>query len=148
MHTAMNKINKVIACAQILVFLCLILCSGGVTTSLSGRSDEFFCKDHVCGCKSEADCKTNCCCSSQGNHLKSQSSAQKQKNGFHAFISSVRCKSGSDEVPCINFELKYIPEDCFTIPQLPFLCFLDGNTLARLSGPMVFPPEKPPRFLT
>ena len=37
----MSKINKVIACIQILVFLCLILCSGGVTISLSGKSDEF-----------------------------------------------------------------------------------------------------------
>lgn len=144
----MNKINRVIACVQIFIFLCLILCSGGVTISLSGKSGEFPCKDHECGCKSETDCKTNCCCSPQGNHLKSQNSVQKQKNGFHAFISSVRCKSGSDAIPFTSIELNYIPEGYFTIPQLTFLCFLDGNTLAHLSGPMVFPLEKPPRFLT
>lgn len=141
----MSKINKVIACIQILIFLSLTLCSSGVTLSLSGKSDEFPCKDHQCGCKSEADCKTNCCCSPRGNQLKSQNSVQKQKNGFHSFISSVRCKSGSDAIAFTSIELNYILEDYFTIPSITFFCFLAGDTLAHIHEVMVSPPEKPPR---
>jgi hypothetical protein len=144
----MSKINKVLACIQIFTFISLTLCRSGVTVSLSGKSDVFPCKDHACGCKSEADCKAHCCCSPLGNQLKSQHAAKTQKNKFQSFISSLKCKSGSDGIACINAELKYILEDYCVIPHITFFCFLASDTLAHLCDPMVSPPEKPPRCLT
>lgn len=143
----MRKINKVLACIQILIFLSLTLYRSGDTFSLSGKSDEFSCKDHACGCKSEADCKAHCCCSPQGNHLMSQHRVKKQKNCFQSFISSLTCKSGSNAIACINAELKYILEDYCVIPQMTFFCFLASDTLTHLCEVMVSPPEKPPRHL-
>lgn len=144
----MSKMNKVLACIQILIFLSLILCSGGITISSLGKSDEFPCKEHQCGCKSEYDCKTNCCCSPQGNQLKSQRDIKKQKSGLRTFIGSLKCKSGSDVVTFLNAEFKYIMEDYFAIPHITFFCFLTSDTLAHLCEVMVSPPEKPPRCLT
>ncbi len=141
----MSKMNKVIAGIQILIFLSLTLCSSGINIRLSGKSDEFPCKDHQCGCKSEADCKTNCCCSPHGNQLMSQHDAKTKKNSLQSFISSLRCKSGSDAITCINAELKYVLEDYFVIPPITFFCFLAGDTLAHIHEVMVSPPEKPPR---
>jgi hypothetical protein len=140
-----RKIRKVLACIQIFIFISLMLCSSGTTISLSGKYDEFPCKDHACGCKSEADCKTNCCCSPQGNLLLSD--VKKQKNSFQSFISSVKCKSGSDAITFINAEFKYILEDCCVTPQITFFCFLASDTLTHLCEVMVSPPEKPPRCL-
>ncbi len=137
--------NKVVACIQILIFLSLTLCNGGITIGSLGKSDEFPCKDHQCGCKSEADCKTNCCCSPHGNQLMSQHDAKTKKNSLQSFISSLKCKSGSDAITFINTNLKYILEDKPTISQITFLYFLANNTLVHLCEPMVSPPEKPPR---
>ena len=141
----MSKINKVIACIQILIFLGLALCNGGITVGSLGKSDEFPCKEHVCGCKSEADCKTHCCCSPQGNPSASQYGVKKRKDSLQSFISSLRCKSGNDTIACINAELKYVLEGYFVIPPITFFCFLAGDTLAHLREVMVSPPEKPPR---
>lgn len=143
----MSKINKIIACIQILIFLGLTLCSSGVTISLSGKSDEFPCKDHACGCKSEADCKNNCCCSPQGNQSTSQYGVKKQKDSLQSFISSLKCKSGNDAITCINAELKYVTEDDCVISPITFFCFLTSDTTAHLCEPKVSPPEKPPRYL-
>lgn len=141
----MSKMNKVIACIQILIFLGLTLCNGGILISSSGKSAEFPCKDHACGCKSEADCKAHCCCSPQGKQSTSQYGVKKQKDSFQSFISSLRCKSGNDAITCINAELKYVLEDYFVIPPITFFCFLAGDTLAHIREVMVSPPEKPPR---
>lgn len=141
----MSKINKVLACIQILIFLGLALCNGGITISPLGKSGEFPCKEHACGCKSEADCKAHCCCSPHGNQLESQNSIKKQKDSLQSFISSLKCKSGSDAITCINAELKYVLEDYFVIPPITFFCFLAGDTLAHIREVMVSPPEKPPR---
>ena len=141
----MSKMNKVIAGIQILIFLCLILCSDGITINLSGKSNEFPCKEHACGCKSEADCKAHCCCSLPGNQATDQQGIKKQKNSLQSFISSLKCKSGSDAITCINAELKYVLEDYFVIPPITFFCFLADDTLAHIREVMVSPPEKPPR---
>ncbi|MGQ3685709.1 MAG: hypothetical protein ACUBOA_12010 [Candidatus Loosdrechtia sp.] len=143
----MSKINKVIACIQIVIFLSLMLCSSGVTTMNSLRKpDEFPCKDHDCGCKSADDCRTNCCCFPQGNHPGHYHSAKKQKSSLQSFISSLKCKSGSAAMVLINTEFKCIMEDYFVIPHITFLCFLASDTLTRLREVMVSPPEKPPRY--
>ena len=144
----MSKINKVLACIQALVFLGLLLCSGGsITISSSGKAGEFPCKEHTCGCKSESDCKTHCCCSPRGNQSTSQYGVKKQKNSFQSFISSLKCKSGSDAITFINTELTYIMEDSCVIPRIIFFCFLASDTLTHLCEVMVSPPEKPPRYL-
>lgn len=143
----MNKIHKVLACIQILVFFSLTWCSSGITTSLSGKFAEFPCNDHKCGCHSSDDCKTHCCCVPQGSQVTDHHGIKKQKNGLQSFISSLQCKLGSDAVTSINVELKYILEDHFVIPQITFLGFLTSDTLARIREVMVSPPEKPPRCL-
>lgn len=142
----MCKVNRVFAIIQILIFLSLTMCGSGIPFKVSGKSGEFPCKDHACGCKSEADCKTHCCCSPQGDQLLSQQGVKKQKNSLQSFISSLKCKSGSDAITCINSELKYILEDYCVILQITFFCFLTSDTLAHLCEPMVSPPEKPPRY--
>ncbi|MFN3532693.1 MAG: hypothetical protein ACK41Q_09335 [Candidatus Brocadia sp.] len=142
----MSKTNKIVACIQILIFLSLSWCSSGTNIRLSGKSDEFSCKDHACGCKSAADCKVHCCCSPQGNQLTSQYRVKKQKNSLQSFISSLKCKSGSDAVTLVKAELKYILDEDFIIPHITFLCFLVSDTMTHLCEVMVSPPEKPPRF--
>ncbi|MBE7446514.1 MAG: hypothetical protein HS132_15270 [Planctomycetia bacterium] len=142
----MNKINKALACIQIVIFLSLtLLCSSETTISSFKKSDTFPCKDHACGCKSEADCKAHCCCSPQENQTTSQYDIKRQKNSFQSFISSLKCKSGSGAITCINAELTYILDDYCVIPQIPFFCFLASDTLTHLCEVMVSPPKKPPR---
>lgn len=144
----MSKASKVFSCIQIFILLSLLFFRGGVTISHSGTSDAFSCEGHQCGCTSEYDCRTHCCCSPHDNPSLFQNNEQTKKNGLQSFISSIKCKSGSDVITIINAECKYLLGDNFPTPQITFLCFLTGNTLARLSEPMVFPPEKPPRRLT
>lgn len=142
----MSKMNKVLACIQIFIFLSLTWCSSVTTIGSFKKSDAFPCKDHACGCKSEADCKAHCCCSPQGNQLASQYDVKKQKNSLQSFISSVKCKSGSNAVTLVKAELKYILDDDFISPHITFLCFLASDTMTHLCEVMVSPPEKPPRF--
>mgnify|MGYP001610369712 CR=1 FL=1 len=144
----MSRIGKIVIYIQILVMVCLSLCNVGLVINYPKKPVAFPCKEHECGCKSEADCMTNCCCSpSYGNQLKSQHGVKEQKNSFLSFISSLKCKSGSDAITFINTEFKYILEDNFVIPQITFLCFLANDTLVHLCEVMVSPPEKPPRYL-
>lgn len=141
----MSKTNKVLACIQILVFLTLLLCSGGITINPLRTSEGFPCKEHVCGCKSEADCKAHCCCSPQGNQPTSQQGIKKQKTRLQSFISSLKCKSGNDAITFINTHLKYLLDDKLAISQIAFLYFLTNNNMVHLCEPAVSPPEKPPR---
>ena len=141
----MSKVNRIFACIQILIFISLTLCGRGIPFNVSVKTGEYPCKSHACGCKSEADCNTHCCCSPPGTDVKSYHGAKKQKNSLQAFISSLKCKSGSDAVTLINAELKYTPDGDCGIPQITFLCFLASDTVVHLCKPMVSPPEKPPR---
>ncbi|OOP55704.1 MAG: hypothetical protein AYP45_13245 [Candidatus Brocadia carolinensis] len=141
----MSKINKIFVSIQILIFLSLTLCSSGVTFVSQGKSGEFPCKGHACGCKSATDCMSHCCCSPQGNSLAAQQGIKKQKDSIQSFISSLKCKSGSDTITFTNAELKYTLEDDFVITRIKFFCFLANDTQVHLCEPPVSPPEKPPR---
>lgn len=141
----MNKINKIFSCIQILIFFSLTLCGSDIPFQASMRSDEHPCKDHACGCKSEADCLTHCCCSPQGNNVNSYHGVKRQRNTLQSFISSLMCKSGGDVITFINAELKYIFEDDFVIPHIAIISFLTNDIQVHLCEPAVSPPEKPPR---
>lgn len=141
----MSMINRIFASIQILIFLGLALCGSGIPFTVSVKPGDYPCKGHACGCKTETDCMTRCCCLTQGNQGKSYHGVKKQKNNLQSFISSLKCKSGSDAVTLVNAELKYIPDDDCVIPQIAFLCFLASDTVVHASEPMVSPPEKPPR---
>lgn len=143
----MSRFVKIITYIQILAFVFLAFCNVGLVINYPKKPVAFPCKDHKCGCKSEADCMTHCCCSSYGDQLKSQDGVVKQKGSIQVFMSSVKCKSGSDVITFTNTELKYIRENSLKIPQITFLCYLAGDMLVHLSEPMVSPPEKPPRHL-
>lgn len=145
LQAAMSKASKIFAGIQIFIFLSLTLCGSGIPFKASVKSGEYPCKSHACGCKTETDCMTRCCCLTQGNQGKSYHGVKKQKNSLQSFISSLKCKSGSGAVTLINAELKYIPDDDCVIPQIAFLCFLASDTLMHLCDAMVSPPEKPPR---
>lgn len=141
----MSKVSKIFAGIQIIIFFCLTLCGSGIPFKVSVKSGEYPCKGHACGCKTAIDCITQCCCLPQGSQLKTYHGVKKQKNSLQSFMSSLKCKSGSDAVTLINAELKYIPDgDCVT-PQITFLCFLASDTLVHIGEPAVSPPEKPPR---
>ena len=139
----MSNRNKTLSYIQIMVVICLMFCNGGIGINLPKKSDEFPCKEHQCGCKSEADCKTHCCCAPDENQNKFRSNSENQ-NGFKTFISSINCKYGNDPLT-ISFTAKYMLESHVPPIQESFLCFLSNDISIRLPEVFVAPPEKPPR---
>lgn len=142
----MIGIGKIVTYIQILVTVCLVSCNTGIIINCPKKQVAFPCKEHACGCKSEADCMTNCCCFPSGDLSESQNVVRKQKNGLFSFISSVQCKTGSEAIAFINSNLEYTLEDYTVVHRLAFLCFLTNNPLIHPCEPMVSPPEKPPRY--
>lgn len=130
----MSKWNKIVACIQTCVILFLMICHGGSVISNAKKSGAFPCAGHQCGCTSEADCKTHCCCAPDEN-----------QNGFKTFISSISCKYGNDPLT-ISFTAKYMLESRDTLTKESFLCFLFNDTSFHLPEVIVSPPEKPPRY--
>lgn len=142
----MSKSNRILAIVQILIIVSLMLCNGGVSGNLPKKSEIFPCKGHQCGCKSESDCKTHCCCAPYENHHEFQTNSQEQKNGFRAFMSSVNCKYGNNPLTSIIVAVKYILEDKIHLKKESFLCFLFSVASIFIPEAFVSPPEKPPRF--
>ena len=143
----MSKCNKIFACIQTFVILFLMVCNGGSITNSAKKSGAFPSAGHQCGCKSEADCKTHCCCTPDENQNKFHNSSEKH-NGFRAFISSVNCKYGNDPLTTITFKAKYVLESQDTLIKESFLCFLLHDTSVYLPEVFLPPPEKPPKFFT
>ena len=139
----MSKCNKIFACIQTFVILFLMICHGGSVISNAKKSGAFPCAGHQCGCKSEADCKTHCCCAPDENRNKFRNNSENQ-TGFKTFISSINCKYGNDPLT-ISFTAKYILERQDTLTKESFLCFLFNDLSIRLSEVFVALPEKPPR---
>ncbi|CAG1771570.1 hypothetical protein BAC3_01914 [uncultured bacterium] len=140
----MSKSNKILSYIQILVIVCMMLCNDGIRVTSVTKSEDFPCKGHRCGCKSESDCKAHCCCGLFKNHDKFQNSNE-QRNGFHVFISSVNCKYGSDLLSSITFTAKYILENQVQPIKESFLCFLSHDISIDLLEVFLSPPGKPPR---
>ena len=141
----MSKRNRILAIVQVLIIVSLMLCNGGVSGNLPKKYDAFPCKDHQCGCKSESDCKTHCCCVPDENLNKFSNNSEKQ-NRFKTFISSINCKYGNDPLTTITFTAKYILERQVRPIKESFLCFLSNDTSFHLPEAIVSPPEKPPRY--
>ena len=139
----MSKSNKIVACIQIFVILFLMISHGGSVISNAKKSGAFPCAGHQCGCKSEADCKTHCCCAPDENQNKFRNNSENQ-NGFKTFISSINCKYGNDPLT-ISFTAKYMLESRDTLTKEAFLCFLSNDISIHLPEVFVTPPEKPPR---
>ena len=139
----MSKCNKIFACIQTCVILFLMICHGGGIISNAKKSGAFPCAGHQCGCKSDADCKTHCCCAPDENQKKFRNNSENQK-GFRTFISSINCKYGNDPLT-ISFTAKYMLESHVPPIQESFLCFLSNDISIRLPEVFVPPPEKPPR---
>jgi len=139
----MSKCNKIFACIQIFVILFLMVCNGGSVISNAKKSGAFPCAGHQCGCKSEADCKTHCCCAPDENQNKFHNNSKNQ-NVFKTFISSINCKYGNDPLT-ISFTAKYMLERQVRPIKEAFLCFLSNDISIHLPEVFVAPPEKPPR---
>ena len=139
----MSKCNKIFACIQTCVILFLMICHGSGIISNAKKSGAFPCAGHQCGCKSDADCKTHCCCAPDENQNKFRNNSENQK-GFRTFISSINCKYGNDPLT-ISFTAKYMLESRDTLTKEAFLCFLSNDISIRLPEVFVPPPEKPPR---
>lgn len=142
----MSRKNKVLACIQILIVLCILPCNSGRAVRLPIKTGEFLCKGHQCGCKSALDCKAHCCCSSYKNYNELKDSSKKQ-SGFRAFMSNIDCKYGSDPLTNTTFTDKYIAENQVQPIQESFLYFLFCNISIYLPEIIASPPEKPPRYL-
>jgi len=142
----MSKVTPIITYLQIIVIVCLTICNDCSVVNLPKRSDTFPCKGHQCGCKSEYDCKTHCCCGLYKNHDKFQNHSQQQKNVFHAFVSSVNCKYGNNPLTSITFAAKYILDDQVQVIKELFMGFLLNDTSITPPDPFVSPPKKPPRY--
>jgi len=142
----MSRSGKFIIYVQILVTVCLALCTTSIINNCPKKPGAFPCKEHVCGCKSETDCMTHCCCFPAGDSQGIHNNAKEDKSGLLSFISSLQCKSGSDAVSFINSNLKYIVEVNTISHQLVFLCFLSNVPFIHPCEPIVSPPEKPPRY--
>lgn len=141
----MSKYNKIFACIQICVILFLMACSGGNIITNAKKSGAFPCEEHQCGCKSEADCKTHCCCAPDENQNKFRNNSENQ-NGFKTFISSLNCKYGNDPLTSITFTAKYIMESRVQTIKESFLCFLCSEAPTNIPDVLIPPPEKPPRY--
>lgn len=139
----MSKCNKIFACIQTCVILFLMICHGGSVISIAKKSGAFPCAGHQCGCKSEADCKTHCCCAPDENQNKFRNNSE-NLNRFKTFISSINCKYGNDPLT-ISFTAKYMLESRDTLTKESFLSFLFNDLSIRLPEVFVAPPEKPPR---
>ncbi len=142
---AMRKSNKILAYVQILVIVCLTACNGSISVRSSQKSNSFPCKGHQCGCKSELDCMTHCCCFTSEKQEKFQTNGWEQKSGIHAFISSVNCKNGNDPLTGITLTAKYIVESKVQSTRELFLCFYFSESSIFIPEVLVSPPEKPPR---
>lgn len=139
----MSKCNKIFACIQTVVILFLVACCGGNIISNAKKSGAFPCEEHQCGCKSETDCKTHCCCAPDENQNKFRNNSENQ-NGFKTFISSINCKYGNDPLT-ISFTAKYMLESRVAPTEESFLSFLFHDLSIRLPEVFVAPPETPPR---
>ncbi len=144
----MSRFGKVTTYVLISVLAYLALCSDVVFVNSPKKPVKYLCKEHVCGCTPEESGMANCCCLPGGNRQQPQNGAGENKNGLLAFISSVKCKSGSSAITSINTKFKYVQEDSFINTQITFLCFLAKDTTVHYCEPTVSPPEKPPRSLT
>ena len=140
----MNTKNKIISYIQILVIIFVVICNS-VTVNFSVKPEEFPCKGHQCGCKSELDCMTHCCCFTNEEQEKFQTNGWEQKSGLRAFMSSVNCKNGNDPFSGITLTTKYIVESKVQSTKESFLCFLFDESSAFIPEVIVSPPEKPPR---
>ena len=143
----MSKCNKIFACIQTCVILFLMICHGGSVISNAKKSGAFPCAGHQCGCKSEADCKTHCCCAPDENQNKFRNNSKNQ-NGFKTFISSINCKYGNDPLTTISFTAKYMLNGQVLPIKESFLCFLFNDTSINLPEVFTSPPEKPPKLFT
>lgn len=138
--------TKIFACIQILVVVCLMLCNGGIGVNSIKKPAVFSCKEHRCGCKSESECKTHCCCELYENQNKFQGNSDEQKSSFQVFISSINCKYGNEIFAGISFTVKYIMELQVRSQKELFLCLLLDGISIPISEAVIFPPEKPPPY--
>ena len=141
----MSKCNKIFSCVQTFVMLFLMICNSGSVISNAKKSVAFQCAWHHCGCKSEAYCKTHCCCEFYKNQDKLQNDSNEQNDGFRVFMSSVNCKYGSNPLASVTFTAKYLLENQIQPIKESFMCFLVNDTSITLPDPFVSPPKKPPR---
>lgn len=141
----MSQNNKILACIQILVIACLLVCNDGTALRSTGKSNVFPCKGHQCGCKSEYGCKTHCCCTAQENKNNIQINNYEQKNSFGVFVSSVNCKYGKDSFASLTIIVKFMLINQVLPIEESFLCFLSNVSSTHLPEVIVSPPEKPPR---
>lgn len=133
---------------QILLVVCMTLCNGGIAVCFPGKSEEFPCKGHQCGCRSESDCRAHCCCKLNKDLVMFQDNVHGRKNGLHVVISGVNCKYGDSPLKGIIFTVKYILEVKVQSEKEFFLCFFSHDTSIRIPEMSVSPPEKPPRDFT
>lgn len=143
----MNKFCKILSCIQILVMICLMVCTAGIRTDFSQRPGAYPCKKHQCGCKSETDCKTHCCCALQKNSYRTQENNNEQRSSLQVFISSVDCRYGNDPMTIIAFAAEYIVEGNAQPAKELFLYFLRDTISIYSPEVCILPPEKPPRSL-
>ena len=141
----MSKVTPIITYLQIIVIACLTICNDCSIVNFPKQSDTFPCKGHQCGCKSEYDCKTHCCCGFYKDHEKYQNPSKQQKNMFNTFVSNVNCKYGNDPLNSITFTAKYILENQVQPIKELFMGFLFTSNSITLPDPFLPPPEKPPR---
>lgn len=136
--------NKILVYTQVLIIFFLTLCSGGISLKPSKNTGAFPCAEHQCGCKSQSDCETHCCCASH----KGDDNAEEQKALFGAIIRSINCKYGDGLAKIIAINLKYALEG----PARPFiqqfLCFRSMETTSNFPERTEPPTVRPPRHLS
>ncbi len=139
------KSYKALACIQIIAIVCLSLCNVGTRPGSAKKLDAFPCKGHLCGCTTESDCKTHCCCAGYGNSGEFLNKGHGQNDIFSTVISSVTCSQGTDSITITPFSAKYIISTRVQHGKDAFLCILFNDTSICLPDVFLTPPEKPPR---
>jgi hypothetical protein len=141
----MRNINKIFSYIQMLVIVCLMAMSEDQGRIFFSKSENFPCVAHQCGCKTEADCKAHCCCSSHKDRNEFQNISEKHES-FRVFISSLNCKRGNNAFTSTTFQGKYVLANKIQPTTESFLCFLISNTLIPSPEIRASPIEKPPRY--
>lgn len=139
----MNNMRIVITCIQVFICVCLVLCNNRIVTRPMGSSDGFLCKGHDCGCKSEYNCRTDCCCFPKMSY----DGYKEGKNSLGIFINSINCKYGNHLFPGTSLIGKYILECQSMIEDSSCVSILTDNLSVFIPQIMASPPEKPPRYV-
>ena len=113
----------------------------------TGEKGEFACKHHICGCKTERDCLSHCCCVTVPDTYNMKCALKKNPGEIaSAFIESLAC-AGTPDMFAIGTAIIALPDDRTDIPDMYLCVFLKRLKPVYPNSFQISPPDKPPRIV-